>query len=283
MQKTAFYKRSWFLWVLTILFTIAISYFQRITGPTQPVYGSVEMGGEKISYKFIRTDEITGETGESEIRIKAPETISGTYIFKRYKSFDDWTEKALRREGEFLVVSLPRQPMAGKLEYQLSLTDGENRIKLPEEPVIIRYKGVVPKLTVLLPHVLLMLLAMIFSTRTGLEALVRGTKTKSLAIWTLIFLGIGGMILGPVMQKYAFDAYWTGWPFGHDLTDNKTAVAFIFWVIAVIALVKNPARRVLPIVAAVVLLAIYSIPHSMLGSEIDYTKTEQEPMEQLED
>ena len=37
-------------------------------------------------------------------------------------------------------------------------------------------------------------------------------------------LGLGGMILGPIVQKYAFGAYWTGIPFGHDLTDAKNLV-----------------------------------------------------------
>ena len=128
----------------------------------------------------------------------------------------------------------------------------------------------------------LMLLAMIFSTRTGLEALTGRKRTLRLTIWTIIFLGIGGLILGPIMQNYAFDAYWTGWPFGHDLTDNKTAVAFIFWLIALIVLLRRRNNRAWAIIAAIVLLIVYSIPHSMLGSEIDYTKLEEEPTEMVE-
>ncbi|MDZ7744022.1 MAG: hypothetical protein U5Q03_20390 [Bacteroidota bacterium] len=82
------------------------------------------------------------------------------------------------------------------------------------------------------------------------------------------------MILGPIVQKYAFDVYWAGWPFGHDLTDNKTLVSFIFWLIAVFVLRKNPENRTWPIIASVVLIAIYLIPHSVLGSELDYTAIE---------
>jgi uncharacterized membrane protein len=281
-MKMPFYKRSWFLWVVTIIFTLLISFYQRATGPTYPISGKTMVGNHKIEYKFIRSDEVVGETEETEIAISAPEAISGTYIFKRYKSYDDWTEKPLKRDGENLILSIPRQPKAGKVEYQLSLTDGDQIIKLPEEPVIMRYKGVVPKLTVLLPHVLLMLLAMIFSTRTGLEALARRKNTLKLTIWTLVFLTIGGLILGPIMQNYAFDAYWTGWPFGHDLTDNKTAVAFIFWIVALVVLFRNKQNRTWAVVAAIVLLAVYTIPHSALGSEIDYTKIEQ-PQTELQE
>ena len=236
------------------------------------------VGAEKIEYSLIRTDEIKGKTTESEITFKAPENISGSYIYRRFKSYDNWTERPLKRVGDELLISIPRQAKAGKIEYQVMLSDGENIVRFPEETVIMRYKGVVPKLPVLLPHVLLMLLAMIFSTRTGLEALIRGKKTFKLTIWTVVFLGIGGLILGPIMQKYAFDAYWTGWPFGHDLTDNKTIVSFLFWLAALIALYRDKTKRIIVIVAAVILLAIYSIPHSALGSELDYREMEQQEM-----
>lgn len=279
---TPIYKRSWFLWVITIIFTLLISIWQRTSGPTYPISGSVMVGDQEIEYTFLRTDEVEGKTVDTEIAIVAPQNISGSYIYKRYKSYDSWTEKPLVRRGDDLILTLPRQPKAGKVEYQVSLTNGDQIVKLPEDPVIIRYKGVVPKLTVLLPHVLMMLLAMIFSTRTGLEALTGRKNTFRLAIWTLIFLSIGGLFLGPVMQNYAFDAYWTGWPFGHDLTDNKTAVAFIFWLIAVIVLYRKRQNRTWAIVAAIVLLIVYSIPHSMLGSEIDYTEIEEPPVEMVD-
>jgi hypothetical protein len=73
------------------------------------------------------------------------------------------------------------------------------------------------------------------------------------------------------VQKYAFGAYWTGWPVGTDLTDNKTAVAFLLWVLAVYKLWKDREKRGWALVAAIVLLLIYLIPHSMMGSEIDHT------------
>jgi uncharacterized membrane protein len=80
------------------------------------------------------------------------------------------------------------------------------------------------------------------------------------------------MILGPIVQKFSFDAYWTGWPFGYDLTDNKSLIAFIFWGIALIVMSRNRQNRVWPVLASLVLLVIFLIPHSVLGSEIDFTK-----------
>jgi len=119
-----------------------------------------------------------------------------------------------------------------------------------------------------------MFFAMVFSIRTGFEALFIRRKTYFLTTITLFLFTLGGLILGPIVQKYAFDAYWTGWPWGHDLTDNKTLFAFIFWLIAWVVLRKNHHNRTWPIVATIVMLLVYLIPHSVLGSEIDHTKTE---------
>jgi hypothetical protein len=119
-----------------------------------------------------------------------------------------------------------------------------------------------------------MFFAMVFSIRTGFEAILKRNKTFRFTSITLLLFLVGGLIMGPIVQKYAFDAYWTGWPWGHDLTDNKTIVAFIFWLIAWLVLRKNPQNRTWPIIATVVMLAIYLIPHSVLGSELDFTELE---------
>jgi hypothetical protein len=77
------------------------------------------------------------------------------------------------------------------------------------------------------------------------------------------------MLLGPVVQKYAFGAFWTGIPFGWDLTDNKTLFAFIAWIVALAANTKK-FRPAYIIAAALITLIIFSIPHSMFGSELNY-------------
>ncbi|HQK71490.1 MAG TPA: hypothetical protein PL101_10305, partial [Bacteroidales bacterium] len=122
---------------------------------------------------------------------------------------------------------------------------------------------------ILIPHILLMFIAMLFSTAAGIMSAVKHPSYKKYSVWTLVLLTAGGMILGPVVQHYAFGEYWTGIPFGWDLTDNKTLIAFIFWIIAVIANRKKE-RPVYSALASFILLLVYSIPHSMLGSELDY-------------
>jgi hypothetical protein len=177
-------------------------------------------------------------------------------------------------ENGYLTINLPHQPPAGKLIYQIDLSDGVNTVTIPQnEPLIIRFKGDVP-IYVIIPHVILIFLAMLFSTRTGLEIFNNEPNYKKLSYWTFGLLILGGMIFGPIMQKYAFGAFWTGVPFGIDLTDNKTLIAVIGWVIALIALRKTAHPKRWIIFASVLMFVIYLIPHSVLGSELDYKELE---------
>jgi hypothetical protein len=117
-----------------------------------------------------------------------------------------------------------------------------------------------------------MFLAMLFSTRAGLAALDRKSNPRKLALWAAALLFIGGFILGPLVQHFGFGPYWTGFPLGFDLTDNKTLIAMIGWIIALIAGRKGKPARGWVLAAAILLLIVYSIPHSLLGSELDYSK-----------
>jgi hypothetical protein len=176
-------------------------------------------------------------------------------------------------EEKGLFAALPQQPPAGKLQYYLEITDSKGtQVLYREEPIVIRYKGGVPG-SVLVPHVIIMFIAMLFSTLAGLMAVTGLSLYRKYALWTLILLAAGGMILGPVVQNYAFGDFWTGVPFGWDLTDNKTLVSFLFWILAVY-MNRKTDKPIYTIIAAVVLLLVYSIPHSLFGSHLDYESGE---------
>ena len=80
--------------------------------------------------------------------------------------------------------------------------------------------------------------------------------------------------MGPVVEKFAFGEYWTGFPFGMDLTDNKSLIAFVLWIIAWAGNRKGAQRRYLVVAATVVNLVMALIPHSLGGSELDYNSGE---------
>jgi len=253
------------LFFFAFIFTAGLAIYQRMTGPTYPISGKIIIHGETIKYKLLRTSD---DPRDQKLMIKIADTsIKGEFTFRRFKSNDNWSVQAMTREGENLVAFVPHQPPAGKVMYYISL----NKQQLNSEPTILRYKGAVPAYIVI-PHVFFIFLAMFFAVLTALEAIFK-RKNVYLYTWmTVIFFFVSGIILGPLMQKFAFGVLWTGWPFGHDLTDNKTLASLIMWIIALILLKKNREQRLWPIIAFVVMLVVFLIPHSVLGSEIDYTK-----------
>lgn len=261
------------LWIIAFIITISSAFYQRLTGPNYSVRGKEVIGEQVVSFNLLRSGIVNNE---APIELEVPDSTIGGYVqYRRYKSHDDWSILPLQRQGSQLKTYLPHQPAAGKLIYFVYLEKGDQKISLTgKKPVILRYRGSVPAF-IMIPHIFFMFAAMMFSTRAGLEALDAQGRTYKYMIWTIILFFIGGFIFGPLMQKFAFGNYWTGFPFGYDLTDNKTLIAMIGWVIAWIANLRGKNRRFWIILAAVVMLAIFLIPHSVLGSEIDYTKLPQ--------
>ena len=267
-------KRSVLLWIVAFILTVITAVYQRVTGPTYPIHGESKLGNISLKYDLDRSHP--GEN-DHKIRIKTPDgDIKGVLEFKRYKTDDAWHQQTMKVEDGYLTGILPHQPPAGKLIYRITLTKGENQLVIPDsKAVVIRFKGDVP-VFIIIPHVILIFLAMLFSTRTGLEFFNKEPNYKKLAYWTFGLLILGGMIFGPIMQKYAFDAFWTGIPFGIDLTDNKTLIAVIGWIIALVALKKSPHPQRWILFAAILMFVVFMIPHSVLGSELDYNELDQQ-------
>jgi hypothetical protein len=273
-------KKSILLWLIAFVLTVLTAVYQRMTGPTYPISGEAKIGNKIINYKLDRTH---GGEGDHPIEINVEDKkVCGELVWKRYKTNDEWSSVEMKRKDKKLIAFLPHQPPAGKLVYHVILQKGNEAVSLPENgEVIIRFKGDVP-IFFLIPHIIFIFGAMLLSTRTGLEFFNEGKKFKLLTILTFIFVIIGGFIFGPIVQKYAFDAFWTGFPFGHDLTDNKILIGFIGWLLALIALYKftNPKRWI--VFASILMFIIFLIPHSLLGSELNYNELEKENKSEIQ-
>lgn len=257
---------------MALLITALAGLYQRLTGPTYPTTGSQDIAGHEVSYDLETSH---GGAGDQPVVIHVGQApIVGVLHFKRFKIDEPFTLQDMRRAGDSLVGHLPHQPPAGKLEYYVELIHEDGSILVPgPQTVVTRFKGDVP-IYALLPHVLLMFLGMLWSNRAGLEALTSQATTKNLTLWTTIILFVGGLILGPMVQKFAFGAFWTGAPVGWDLTDNKTLIFVIVWVIALWRHKYNPAPRRFVLAAALITVVMYMIPHSMMGSELDHSTGE---------
>jgi hypothetical protein len=256
-------------WTLAVGLTLVSAFTQRVTGPSYPVKGKAAVGGVEIAYRLPRSAETTAD---AELALNAPEPIEGWLEWQRYKTADEWTRTALAREGDRLVGRLPRQPAAGKVSYRIVLTNGgETRSLAGEDATVLRFRDPVPG-WLLFPHIAVMFAGMLLSTATGLAAIDKKRDPRRLVFWTLALLFLGGFVLGPLVQKFAFGVAWAGFPTGTDLTDTKTLVAFLVWLAAWIAGRKGRAVRPLIVAASLVTLAVFLIPHSLLGSEYNYSQ-----------
>lgn len=232
-------KKSWMI-LISVVLTLFFAAFQRMTGPTHPEDGFVEREGERVAFSLPRS----GTVGE-DTRIAVPgsacsgcdssciESHHAARLHYRHYPFlegEEWIEVPMRQEEGYWVAFLPSQPMAGKLAYYVE-ADGVSYHQ--DAPLIIRYKGSVPA-AVLVPHILLMFLAMFFAVMAGLAALLNNPLYKRYSVVTLVLLVLGGLVFGCLVQKHAFDVYWAGFPMGGDLTDNKTLIAVLAFLIAVV-------------------------------------------------
>jgi len=318
------------LWFLAAIITLGAAVYQRLTGPTHPYAAQATIGGQLVKARLPRSAENVADC-EIKIRGVAPE-VGGYVEYMRYKTQDPWTKVPLERKAGALAAGLPKQPAAGKLAYRVVLVKGDQEAVLGgDKPIVIRFKGVVPN-WVLIPHIIIMFLAMLFSTAAGLAAIAKAadwpkfkllpgvllfvagiatpyfivktvgipkimginlfwlcipvslgfgallaalplkTDHRIFAKWTAVLLFCGGFILGPLVQQFSFGVLWSGFPLGFDLTDNKTLIAMVGWLIALFMMRRGKPARAWVAAAAVLLLIVYSIPHSVLGSELDYSK-----------
>jgi hypothetical protein len=185
--------------------------------------------------------------------------------YRRYPTKDDYTTVDFTWSDGQWQAALPVQPVAGKLQYYLTV-NGQKY--LADEPVVIRFRNDVPA-GILIPHILLMFGAMLLAVYTLLQVVTGKPYRRWLKI-TVGTLFVGGFILGPLVQHAAFGPWWAGFPYGTDLTDNKTLLSFLVFL-AALATLRWKYNKWVVCLAVLFMVVIFSIPHSALGSEYDYT------------
>jgi hypothetical protein len=274
---------SLILWLLATMLTFLCLMYQDKTGPTYPLTGEFSTTKGVLHYEFLRSENI-GTTLKIMLHDPVPATITGYAKYRRYKSNDDWStlpftsgQFVFTRRGRTETVNgigaeLPSlRERAGKYEYFVYVDDGARKpvSVTGDTPIYARYKAGVPT-SVLIIHILAIFASLAFAIRTTLEAAIDGTYKWMLQA-TIVSLLLGGFVLGPLVQWYAFGVWWAGIPYGYDWTDNKVLVELAIWVWALFLNRGNRRSRWSVYVAGIVTLIVYFIPHSVFGSEYDYT------------
>jgi hypothetical protein len=297
------------VWLAAILLAAGVMFYQRLTGPTHPLRGEASIGDDTVSYRLLRSDESSPANDATSVRIAASNPqLRAVLQYKRYGTDDAFTALPMQRgqpgaadpdrasagdrEAKLatqLMAQLPAQPAAGKLEYFIELrasaqagAAGTPTLRIPRAEagnVVIRYKDAVPAVYLIL-HIVLVVLTLIFGVRTILAALFDGRILRRWVWITMICMTGGVAIFGPIVQKYAFGKYWSGWPYGGDWTDNKSAVMWGAWLLACLVIGLRgqghmQLRRGIVLLGALAMFAAFVIPHSYRGSTLDYGLVDQ--------
>lgn len=269
-------------WLVAIIGTLAVLVFQDRTGPTFPIEGTLETPAGPVGYLLPRSETI-GTDLVVLLRAPLPSHITGHVRYRRYTSDDEWATvemvpgtfgyniRGRRYRTSGLGATLPSlTERAGKYEYFADVGVGSaEAISLTgDNPVLARYKGAVPT-WVLVVHIGFIFVSLLLALRAGIAALFN----QPLKVWvvaTTHTLLTGGMVMGPLVQWYAFGVWWAGLPFGWDWTDNKVLLEVLVWVAALYANRGQNRCRWIVLVAVLVAIAVYLIPHSLFGSEFNY-------------
>ena len=151
-----------------------------------------------------------------------------------------------------------------------------------QNPLRLRFEGSVPA-HIIVPHIFFMFAGAFFAF-LSLFGAVQLLKNKGgvdavakKVAWTTLFVFIGGFPLGILVTRRALGGLgWGGFPLGNDMTDTKTLVIFLFWLILLILgkgsifqknaeknLVKPATFGKLTLIGFILFLGLYLIPHSI--------------------
>jgi hypothetical protein len=180
---------------------------------------------------------------------------------------------------------LPELKKGTKIKYWITVATADGlKVRMPGDPekfAVLTYKGKASKL-VIGAHVFFMFAAFFFMVMSFLAAIeiLRGREDKKNAIraarWVLVTSFIGCWPLGFILNYQTFGPLWEGFPFGYDITDNKTQAIFILWLASLLLawgsfIGKGEGRDRLGrkpfawaiVTCFVVSLALFVLPHSI--------------------
>ena len=270
------------LWLIAAAFTGACLLWQDTTGPTYPLDVTIPTAKGPVHVQALRS-EIIGTKLKVMLLDPVPGGVTGSVKYRIYTTNDPWTTVEMKagdfefsRRGSVTKVKgfgaqLPSlDKRAGKYEYFVYVDDGSGPVSITgDKPIYARYKGDVPML-ILAVHIFVIFLSMLFAVRTVLEALIDG-NFKWMMWATIVTLVLGAFVLGPLVQWYAFRVWWSGFPLGGDWTDNKVVYELLAWLVAAGFNWGKRRNRWIVAAAGVVTFAVYFIPHSIFGSEYNYS------------
>jgi hypothetical protein len=275
--------------LVAFIFTLLLLSFARKTTTVQSVHKTVEKSGILIDHHTVAK-----KVGERDVVI--PVKVIGAEEVKLFYKIEEGEFRSVNMglnegESDLFVASIPYHKKGTQawyyIEAQKQIGDTKLTISLPDknspnfEPLLLKFEGDVPPY-IIISHVFCTFSAILFSVLAVFSAvdLKRGKSTlkKSVifSLFAFIFLFVGFFPLGWTLNYFAFGTLWEAFPFGSDVTDNKSQIVFLSWLVTLFLvkgtiLGKNPSKNLVSektystmvIISFVVTVVMYLIPHSI--------------------
>lgn len=277
--------------IIALILTLVLASVSRRLSERKPELKIIENEGIRIEHTTV-----VEKIGESDVDISAeistPHPVENYRINLVYRvGKDDLVFVPMQPQVEdspaFSAV-IPSQPMRTKVYYYISVRDGEkNELSLPDRvnrlnsPFMIKFKGKVTP-GVLIAHIIAMFAGIFFVFMVLFYDidLLRGKDVSrdvgNLSLLATFFIFLGGMPLGWWVTYQTLGVLWEGIPIGWDITDSKTLIIFLYWII-LLYLMKgtifkkdsklNPVGEktlaVLVLMGVILTFLLYLIPHSI--------------------
>ena len=270
--------------IIGIILTVALLGLSRRLSMRRPHDLSVEGDGFRVEHRTV-TEQVGPGNPEVVVHVKGERALEPIV---RYRVGSDGGIETVAMTGNGAGIrraELPGYDKGTKIHYAIELLDDGNTVaRIPENgesSLYIRYKGEVSSVVLIL-HIIFMFASFYFMIQALWSAVGvlagRSWKGEAVrhAIWVLLSSFIGGWPLGFILNYQAFGVVWEGFPFGYDITDNKTQIMFVFWLVSMLLVRgsltgKGEERDVLGprgfaaavIVSFVVSLLLFIVPHSL--------------------
>ncbi len=264
-------------YVAALALTILMLGIARRISTRHPTDHSAEAGGITLSHRTVTEDFGDGP----RIDMKATST-EGLVAIVFYSQVDGgpYTADSLSRMPDGFSAILPVLEKGKRWYYHIKAYQSEKeRAKFPPGPdQFIKFKGHVPAY-ILVPHIFCMFATIFFGLLTVISSInaVKGKadikQSVRYLLWTVIFAFIGSFPLGYIVAYLAFGQGWSGIPIGWDITDNKTVILFLFWLVTFILarkglkgermVISKKAYMSLVLTSLIVTFIAFVIPHSI--------------------
>lgn len=270
--------------IVAIILTIALLGISRRLSTRHPDDLAVEGSGFRAEHRTV-TEQVGPGRPVLSLTLKGDRAVE-SFVLYRVGREEELHAVPMTGMGEGVWRAvLPEYEKGTKIYYTITLHDGEEAVaNIPEESgstLFIKYKGKVSTVVLIL-HIIFMFASFYFMIQSFWSALgiLGGRDWKGEAVgharWVLISSFIGGWPLGFILNYQAFGVVWEGFPFGYDITDNKTQIMFVFWLVSLLLVRGSFLGRgedrdwlgsrgfaVALIFSFVVSLLLFIVPHSL--------------------